>query len=140
MSWEPPQKRARQPTSISSSIRSSRHSWPTMPCASSTVPGGWPAHTRDAVMWLRHHGHVPVGVIDVGSNTVRLKVAEGGAEIVSVREMLRLGAAVEEHGLIPAAKLAETAEVVRRFSDLARAAGATELEILITSPGRQAEN
>jgi exopolyphosphatase/guanosine-5'-triphosphate,3'-diphosphate pyrophosphatase len=91
-------------------------------------------------MWLRHHGHVPVGVIDVGSNTVRLKVAHGADEIVSVREMLRLGAAVEEHGLIPAAKLAETGEVVRRFSDLARAAGATELEVLITSPGRQAEN
>jgi exopolyphosphatase / guanosine-5'-triphosphate,3'-diphosphate pyrophosphatase len=91
-------------------------------------------------MWLRHHGHVPVGVIDVGSNTVRLKVAHGADEIVSVREMLRLGAEVEEHGLIPAAKLAETAEVVRRFSELARASGATELEVLITSPGRQAEN
>ena len=91
-------------------------------------------------MWLRHHGHVPVGVIDVGSNTVRLKVAHGADEIVSVREMLRLGAEVEQHGLISAAKLAETSEVVRRFSDIARTAGATELEILITSPGRQAEN
>jgi exopolyphosphatase / guanosine-5'-triphosphate,3'-diphosphate pyrophosphatase len=91
-------------------------------------------------MWRRHHGQVPVGVIDVGSNTVRLKVANGGEEVVSVREMLRLGADVEEHGLIPAAKLTETAEVVRRFSDLARARGATDLEVLITSPGRQAEN
>jgi exopolyphosphatase / guanosine-5'-triphosphate,3'-diphosphate pyrophosphatase len=91
-------------------------------------------------MWLRHHGHVPVGVIDVGSNTVRLKVAQGTEELVSVREMLRLGAEVEEHGLIPPVKLAETAEVVRRFSDIARASGATEVEVLITSPGRQAEN
>ena len=91
-------------------------------------------------MWHRHHGSVPVGVIDVGSNTVRLKVAHGAEEIVSVREMLRLGAEVEEHGLISAAKLAETAEVVRRFSDLARAEGATDVEVLITSPGRQAEN
>jgi exopolyphosphatase/guanosine-5'-triphosphate,3'-diphosphate pyrophosphatase len=91
-------------------------------------------------MWHRHHGFVPVGVIDVGSNTVRLKVAHGAEEIVSVREMLRLGAEVEERGLISAAKLAETAEVVRRFSDLARAEGATDVEVLITSPGRQAEN
>jgi exopolyphosphatase/guanosine-5'-triphosphate,3'-diphosphate pyrophosphatase len=91
-------------------------------------------------MWHRHHGFVPVGVIDVGSNTVRLKVAHGAEEIVSVREMLRLGAEVEERGLISAAKLTETAEVVRRFSDLARAEGATDVEVLITSPGRQAEN
>jgi exopolyphosphatase/guanosine-5'-triphosphate,3'-diphosphate pyrophosphatase len=91
-------------------------------------------------MLLRHHGHVPVAVIDVGSNTVRLKVAQGTEELVSVREMLRLGAEVEEHGLIPPAKLAETAEVVRRFSDIARASGAAEVEVLITSPGRQAEN
>jgi exopolyphosphatase/guanosine-5'-triphosphate,3'-diphosphate pyrophosphatase len=83
---------------------------------------------------------MPVGVIDVGSNTVRLKVARDGEEVFSIREMLRLGAEVEEHGLISAAKLAETAEVVRRFSDLARAEGAAELEVLITSPGRQAEN
>jgi exopolyphosphatase/guanosine-5'-triphosphate,3'-diphosphate pyrophosphatase len=42
--------------------------------------------------------------------------------------------------VISAPKLAETAEVVRRFSDVARAHGATELEVLITSPGRQAAN
>jgi exopolyphosphatase/guanosine-5'-triphosphate,3'-diphosphate pyrophosphatase len=83
---------------------------------------------------------MPVGVIDVGSNTVRLKVAHGAEEVFSIREMLRLGAEVEEHGLISDAKLAQTAEVVRRFSDMARAEGATDLEVLITSPGRQAEN
>jgi exopolyphosphatase/guanosine-5'-triphosphate,3'-diphosphate pyrophosphatase len=91
-------------------------------------------------MWRRHHGSMPVGVIDVGSNTVRLKVAHGAEEVFSIREMLRLGAEVEEHGLISDAKLAQTAEVVRRFSDMARAEGATDLEVLITSPGRQAEN
>jgi exopolyphosphatase/guanosine-5'-triphosphate,3'-diphosphate pyrophosphatase len=91
-------------------------------------------------MWRRHHGEVPVGVIDVGSNTVRLKVAHGGGEIVSVREMLRLGAEVEQYGRISDAKLAETVEVVRRFAELARQHGAAELEVLITSPGRQAAN
>jgi exopolyphosphatase/guanosine-5'-triphosphate,3'-diphosphate pyrophosphatase len=91
-------------------------------------------------MWRRHHGSVPVGIIDVGSNTVRVKVARDGEEIVSVREMLRLGAEVEKYGRISEAKLAETVEVVRRYADLARAEGATELEVLITSPGRQAEN
>jgi exopolyphosphatase / guanosine-5'-triphosphate,3'-diphosphate pyrophosphatase len=91
-------------------------------------------------VWRRHHGLVPVAVIDVGSNTVRLKVARGGDELISVREMLRLGAEVEKYGRISDAKLAETAEVVRRFADLARAEGAAEIDVLITSPGRQAEN
>src|SRR5260221_2565221 len=110
-------------------------------CVGATGPGAWRAPTeRRAVMWHRHHGSVPVGVIDVGSNTVRLKVAHGADEIISVREMLRLGAEVEEHGLISAEKLAETADVVHHFSDLARAEGATDVEVLITSPGRQAEN
>jgi exopolyphosphatase/guanosine-5'-triphosphate,3'-diphosphate pyrophosphatase len=91
-------------------------------------------------MWGRHHGEVPVAVIDVGSNTVRLLVARGGREILSRREMLRLGASVERLGRISDEKLAETADVVGRFAADARAAGATLVEILITSPGRQAEN
>lgn len=91
-------------------------------------------------MWRRHHGEVPVAVIDVGSNTVRLVVMRGEHEIVSRREMPRLGASVERFGLIPADKLVETAEVVRRFADAARAADARLVEILITSPGRQPAN
>jgi exopolyphosphatase / guanosine-5'-triphosphate,3'-diphosphate pyrophosphatase len=83
---------------------------------------------------------MPVGVVDVGSNTVRLVVARAGQPIRSERAMLRLGADIEAHGLIPAEKLALTASVVSRFADLARADGADRLEILITSPGRQAAN
>ena len=37
----------------------------------------WRARTS-AVMWGRHHGDMPVGVVDVGSNTVRLLVSRGG--------------------------------------------------------------
>jgi exopolyphosphatase / guanosine-5'-triphosphate,3'-diphosphate pyrophosphatase len=98
------------------------------------------ARSKDSVRSHRQDELVPVGVIDVGSNTVRLKVADDGEELVSAREMLRLGAEVEQHGRIRDDKLAETVEVVRRFAGLARDHGATELELLITSPGRQAEN
>ena len=90
-------------------------------------------------MWGRHHDDV-VGVIDVGSNTVRLLVARGRREVISERVMLRLGAEVERFGRISEDKLAETSEVVARFARDARAAGVIALEILITSPGRQAEN
>ena len=81
-----------------------------------------------------------VGVIDVGSNTVRLVVAHGDEQILSRREMLHLGADVELHGSIPREKLAAAARLVGSYAAAARAAGADELAVLITSPGRQAEN
>src|SRR5437764_12094807 len=91
-------------------------------------------------MWWRHHEGVTAGVIDVGSNTVRVVVIRDGHELVSRREMLRLGASIECYGRVPPARLDEVAAVVERFADEARGAGAYDLQILITSPGRQAAN
>jgi exopolyphosphatase/pppGpp-phosphohydrolase len=95
---------------------------------------------RAAVVWGRHHVDVPVGVVDVGSNTVRVLVAEHGRTLLSEREMLRLGADIERHGEIPEEKLVRTASVVAGFAADARNVGATAIEILIASPGRQAGN
>jgi exopolyphosphatase/guanosine-5'-triphosphate,3'-diphosphate pyrophosphatase len=83
---------------------------------------------------------MPVGVVDVGSNTVRLLLARGGSPVLSLREQLGLGECVERLGRIPDDKLAEAALIVGRFVDAAWAEGATQLEVLITSPGRQASN
>jgi len=83
---------------------------------------------------------VPVGVVDVGSNTVRLLVSVNGRTVLSERAMLRLGADIERHGEIPEQKLAETASVVAGFVADARAAGVDAIEVLIASPGRQAAN
>jgi len=91
-------------------------------------------------MWGRHHAAVPLGVVDVGSNTVRLLVEAHGKPILSLRESAGLGAYIERDGVIPDAKLAETAAHVRGFVEAALAAGAEEVEVLITSPGRQAVN
>ncbi len=95
---------------------------------------------KAAVVWGRHHGGVPVGVVDVGSNTVRVLVTDGETTLLSEREMLRLGADIEQHGSIPAEKLERTAAVVSLLARDARAVGAEAVEVLITSPGRQAEN
>ncbi|HUZ81148.1 MAG TPA: hypothetical protein VMU73_02790 [Gaiellaceae bacterium] len=81
-----------------------------------------------------------VGVIDVGSNTVRLVVAHGGRQVLSQREMLHLGADVELHGAITELKLEAAGQLVGHYAAAARAAGAVEVDVLITSPGRQAEN
>ena len=81
-----------------------------------------------------------MGVVDVGSNTVRLLVADDGQQVLTVREAVGLGADVESHGLISARKLEETAAVVAALAHTAREAGTTHLDVLITSPGRQASN
>jgi exopolyphosphatase/pppGpp-phosphohydrolase len=91
-------------------------------------------------LWHRQDAAVPVAVVDVGSNTVRLLVTGDGGELLSLRDRLRLGESVERYGLIPEQKLAELAECVGRFAAAARAAGAQALEVLVTSPGRQAAN
>jgi exopolyphosphatase/guanosine-5'-triphosphate,3'-diphosphate pyrophosphatase len=83
---------------------------------------------------------MPVGVVDVGSNTVRLLVTRGGRPILTLRETLAIGECVERLGRIPAEKLDEAADVVSDFVDAARKVGAREVDVLITSPGRQAAN
>ena len=91
-------------------------------------------------MWPRHHAGVRVGVIDVGSNTVRLHVADGRENVYGRKALLGLGEAVERHGEIPEAKLDEVAETVEDYVAEARRRSAERIEVLVTSPGRQARN
>ncbi len=83
-------------------------------------------------------------VVDIGSNTARLLVAEvRKGRIVPVREesvYLGLGGEILVNGSVGRAKLAETAEVTRTFSKLARKCLADEVDVIVTAPGRQARN
>jgi exopolyphosphatase/guanosine-5'-triphosphate,3'-diphosphate pyrophosphatase len=85
-----------------------------------------------------------VGIIDVGSNTVRLLVAScAGNRLVSVverRAFLALGEEVESYGWISDLKLRETAWCVREQAAEARAHGAHHVEVVVTAPGRQSAN
>jgi exopolyphosphatase/guanosine-5'-triphosphate,3'-diphosphate pyrophosphatase len=81
-----------------------------------------------------------VGVVDVGANTVRLQVSRGKTSVHSAKAMLRLGESVERFGRLPDEKLDETAAVVADFAGQARRLGVQRLEVLVTSPGRQAAN
>src|SRR5262245_58086313 len=85
-----------------------------------------------------------VAVVDVGSNTIRLLVgARNGAELVAVargKRVVGLGRDVEQLGAISAPKLAEAAECVCDFVDDARAVGAALIDVVVASPGRQAQN
>jgi exopolyphosphatase / guanosine-5'-triphosphate,3'-diphosphate pyrophosphatase len=85
-----------------------------------------------------------VGVIDVGSNTVRLLVAKRRKSslfrVHEEREPLGLGEDVEALGHIPPEKLARASAVARDLAEHARSLGCATVEILVTSPGRQAAN
>src|SRR3954451_4397728 len=85
-----------------------------------------------------------VGVIDIGSNTARLLVAEqrprSVERIAEAKAYLRLGAEILEHGAVRAAKLKETGREARRFAAAARELDAAAIDVIVTAPGRQAEN
>ena len=85
-----------------------------------------------------------VGVVDVGSNTVRLLVAARRNRCVEPlleqRAYLRLGDEIERLGWISDAKLRETVDCVRRYADAADELGVHQLEVVVTAPGRRAAN
>jgi exopolyphosphatase/guanosine-5'-triphosphate,3'-diphosphate pyrophosphatase len=87
---------------------------------------------------------VRVGVVDVGANTVRLLVAAcDDAHLVAVREervQLGLGEEIERSGRISAGKVGETAATAATCVRRARKLGTAAVEVLVTSPGRQAAN
>ena len=85
-----------------------------------------------------------VGVIDVGSNTVRLLVASvAGDDVRSVREErqhLGLGKEILLHGRVRRSKLDEVREVTAEYARIARKHGVRELETVVTAPGRQGDS
>jgi exopolyphosphatase / guanosine-5'-triphosphate,3'-diphosphate pyrophosphatase len=85
-----------------------------------------------------------VGVVDVGSNTVRLLVAaQSGGRLATMHErrtFMGLGEEIESYGWISDAKLSETAHCVREQAKAARELGAHHVEVVVTAPGRQSAN
>jgi exopolyphosphatase/guanosine-5'-triphosphate,3'-diphosphate pyrophosphatase len=89
-------------------------------------------------------GAVRVGIVDVGANTLRLLVAARyNGRIVPVREQrvqLGLGEEIERSGEISDTKLSEAQTIARAHVRRARKLGCERIDVLVTSPGRQAAN
>jgi exopolyphosphatase / guanosine-5'-triphosphate,3'-diphosphate pyrophosphatase len=85
-----------------------------------------------------------VGVLDVGSNTIRLLVAtvERGELVPLGQEKVRLslGEEIERLGAVSDLHVAAAAKAVRKLSRAARELGVESLDVFLTAPGRQSGN
>ena len=87
---------------------------------------------------------VRIGVLDIGSNTIRLLVASADdGEVVPLakeRARLALGEEIERTGAVSDMSIAAAAKAVRRFSSAARRRRIDALDVFLTAPGRQSGN
>ena len=83
-------------------------------------------------------------IIDVGSNSVKLLIAEVAdgvvTPIVHKGKQTRLGRGVFETGRLEPEAIADTARVVAAFAELAKGQGAASARVLATSAAREASN
>jgi exopolyphosphatase/guanosine-5'-triphosphate,3'-diphosphate pyrophosphatase len=90
------------------------------------------------------NGEMPAAVIDIGSNTTRLLVAEragdGLRELLSQRAFTRLSRGLNDDGTIPGKKIEEVAKVVSTQVRLADVLGAKDVYAMATAAVRDAGN
>ncbi len=83
-------------------------------------------------------------VVDLGSNSVRLVVYEGEARnplvVFNEKAVLRLGQGLQATGRLNEQGVAQALTVMRRYHAVARAMGASPVEVLATAAVRDAEN
>jgi exopolyphosphatase/guanosine-5'-triphosphate,3'-diphosphate pyrophosphatase len=88
--------------------------------------------------------NVRIGVVDVGSNNIRLLLAQvdGGSLVPIEKERVRLslGAEIERNGLVSDVSIAAAAKAVGKLCSIARRGGAETLDVFLTAPGRQSSN
>jgi exopolyphosphatase / guanosine-5'-triphosphate,3'-diphosphate pyrophosphatase len=85
-----------------------------------------------------------IGVVDIGSNTIRLLVAEveEGAIVPIDKERVRLslGEEIERSGGVSETSIATAAKSVRKLCSIARRHRVESLDVFLTAPGRQSDN
>jgi exopolyphosphatase/guanosine-5'-triphosphate,3'-diphosphate pyrophosphatase len=85
-----------------------------------------------------------LAAVDIGANSVRLKIARVVRKRLQVlhedREVVRLGEGVFRTGALDPAAMEQTVRVLKRFQKETQAHGATEVRVVATSALRDANN
>lgn len=85
-----------------------------------------------------------IGIVDVGSNTIRLLLARAEGDVIEPLEKervrLALGAEIERTGVVSDVSIAAAAKAVGKLCARARRGGAESLDVFLTAPGRQSAN
>ena len=83
---------------------------------------------------------MPKAVIDVGSNSVLLLVAEGQRTLYETSAVTSLGEGTKRTGLLSEAGMSRTLDALKQAFDQARDQGATEIRAAATMAARLADN
>lgn len=92
----------------------------------------------------RLQDRLPISIIDIGSNSIRLVVYEGIARSPTVlfneKMLAGLGRGIVSTGKLDSGAVARSMEEFRRFRALSEQAGAEHLYVIATAAAREAEN
>lgn len=89
-------------------------------------------------------GYGPIGVIDIGSNSVRLvlyeRLSRALTPLFNEKVLAGLGRGLSENGRLADESVDTALTAIRRFHQLADQTGATQLDVIATAAVRDAEN
>ncbi len=81
-----------------------------------------------------------VGVIDIGTNSMRLLITDGVVDLQRLEEVTGLGRGVDSTGVLSEPRIVETVAVLERYGRLMGEAGVTRRKVIATSASRDAAN
>jgi exopolyphosphatase/guanosine-5'-triphosphate,3'-diphosphate pyrophosphatase len=81
-----------------------------------------------------------VGVVDIGTNSIRLLITDGDNDFQRLEEVTGLGSGVDSTGVLAESRIVETLMVLNRYGRLLEDAEVSVRKAIATSASRDAEN
>ena len=81
-----------------------------------------------------------VGVVDIGTNSIRLLITDGTKDLERWEEVTGLGSGVDSSGVLSESRIVETLVVLNRYGRLMAEAGVSKRKAIATSASRDAAN
>lgn len=81
-----------------------------------------------------------VGVVDIGTNSMRLLITDGSNDLSRLEVVTGLGSGVDSTGVLSESRIVETLVVMNRYGRLMEEAGVSKRKAIATSASRDAAN